>query len=183
MLIAPAQGIGMFEEGHTGVEVFSGVYAGATGTILSISSWKVWLQLDPYTGEAPCPYHVPYFCSLSPTENPQLVHIYLTSLMAPPDSRGMAPDLEEENRVRACYGCHEGYNGSVVRVSEKMVTVRFDHMLWREVRVMKTMVALLEEEDEGPPAPFPVLVVPRSVVHGGRPIPFAHLPVANAISP
>jgi ribosomal protein L24 len=172
MLIAPAQGIGMFEEGDMGVDVFRGVYAGATGKVLEISEEKVWLELDPYTGEAPCPYHVPWMCSQG---FPHLVHIFLTSLMVPPGSPEMAPQLEESNRIEACHGRYKGFRGGVVKVSEKTVTVRFDHMLWCEVRVRKTMVALLEDGDEEPPAP--VNRVPR---HSS----FSHLlPIANAISP
>jgi hypothetical protein len=189
MIIAPAQGVGMFEEGDTGIEVYVGVYAGATGKVLSMTQCKVWMQLEPFTGEAPCPYHVPHFCSV---DMPQLVHIFLTSLNAPPAPPEMALPVDEGERICVCYGRYEGFKGSVVKVTEKMVKVRFDLIFDRKVRVRKTSIAILEDKEDGVsnlPVPFAVPAArggPRVlvwVVEGVRAIPFAHLPIANVVSP
>jgi hypothetical protein len=115
---------------------------------------KVWLELYPYTREELAPIGFP----ISLASLPQLVHIFLTSLNAPTAPPEMEPSLSEGDCIEMWLGRYEGMRGLVVKVIEKMVKVNFD-LTDREVRVWKTSIIVLEEEDDSA-VRHPVLNVP-----------------------
>jgi hypothetical protein len=180
MLIAPAQGVGKFEEGES-VGVYGGVYAGARGKVLEMRHSKVCLKLYPYTGKDPCPYHVPYYCLES--NHPHIVHIFKTSLNAPPAPPEMEPSLSEGDCIEMWLGCYEEMRGLVVKVTEKMVKVKFD-LTNLDVWVWKTSIVVLEEEDDSLVG-HPTLNVPSAASLGTRASKdeLGRLPVAHLVSP
>jgi hypothetical protein len=137
------------------VGVYGGVYAGDRGNILEMTRSKVWLKLYPFTGKDSCPCHVLYYCLES--NHPHIVHIFKTSLNAPPAPPEMEPSPSEGDCIEMWLGCYEEMRGLVIKVTEKMVKVKFD-LTNCDVWVWKTSIVVLEEEDDSVVG-YPVLNV------------------------